>query len=202
MAVMKLGYPDLAHCYRAILEVPWRGVKPLYHTDRSDGERPRNTPPWPFRHPSFPAPFAWQIFAHRPVYPFLCDALLDYSMYRPADWGKIENVFESRKSGTTLRMSDGNIDGIVKNRMRAAEWMEKAAAVMKLEYASHAECYKAVLGVVEQKGKGCFFPWPFRHPDYPAPKGWEHGISTPMDLYEVLPDYSLERLEEWPRIRG
>ena len=82
-------------------------------------------------------------------------------------------------------------------------WLAAVVEVMRRKYATHSQCYEAVKKV---KWNTDFqvVPWPFRHPEYPAPHKWSWGFDKVLGLIPpsalLIPDYSVDRPAEWPAI--
>ena len=204
--VMVEQFETHKECHTAILEkVPWHGVKLTPYYKRVDLFKsgppcPMDTPPWPFRHPAYPAPYEWQNQVRLPVDPRLHALMPDYSMDRPVEWGVIavDKKF-ARPCISTVHQGVMVQDERMWNKRQAVQAMISVAAVMKLEYATHAECCSAMHAAV-----GTQFdrrPWPFRDPRYPPPAEWVlmRDEGQP-DLHTVMQDYTFPRPEEWPGI--
>jgi hypothetical protein len=205
-SVMAERYSTHRQCYEAILaNVRWRGVRLTPFFKRVDLFKagppcPMDTPPWPFRHPAYPAPYEWQNQVRMPVDPRLGELMPDYSMDRPEGWGVIAADRKFLAScASTVHQGVVVESERVWNKRRAVQAMAAAEAAMQLEYATHAECCRAMHAAV-----GSLFdrlPWPFRDPRYPPPEDWvDMRDEGQPDLGGVMPDYTLPRPGGWPGI--
>ena len=203
---MRKPYDYNRDCYTAILAVPWNGLKPCSPVEIDSSVRPEHrppqlvdTPPWPFRHPAYPAPYSWTFNARvEDVFALLPD----HSMNRPVAWAPInEDVRSVEVDGKWVKVLRQEDDvWTKKTKPELDRWLAAVVAVMRRKYATHAQCYAAVKRVKWNKDFQVV-PWPFRHPEYPAPFGWSWGVDTVLGHIppsaRLIPDYSVDRPAEW-----